>query len=77
MLVVAGHLLTELLQFFTNQACLFLLGLSLLDFANGILYLPVGLLQQFVSLLLGTLQNLLALAFYLFQIGLVALDVSF
>ena len=70
------HLFAEFLQFLTNQSRLLLLGLRLLDFANGVLYLAVRLGQQLLSLRLRTVQNGFALAFYLFQIGFVALDMS-
>ena len=74
--VVVLHLLTELLQFFAHFAGALFLSLCLLDFADGVLYPAVGLGQQFLSLLLGTIEYLLALALYLLQIGLVALDMS-
>ena len=68
--IVVLHLLAELLQLFTNQSGLFLLGLCLFDFSDSVFYLTVRLGQQFFSLRFGTVQNGLALAFYLFQTGI-------
>ena len=75
--VVALHLLAELLQFFANLAGTLFLSLRLTNLADGILNLTVGLGQQFLSLLLGALQDLLAFALNLLEVGLIALDMSF
>ena len=65
MCVVADHLLTELVELFTDESGLLLLSLCLLDVAYGILDLAVSFFQQFLGLFLGPAQNRLALAFYL------------
>ena len=76
LLVVAGHLFAELLQLLAYLSCTLLLSLSLTDLTDGVLNLAVSLCQQLVSLLLGTLQDLLALALNLFEVTLIALDLS-
>jgi hypothetical protein len=63
--VATDHLLTELVQFFADKSGLLLLGLGLLNVANGVLYLAIGFLQKFLRLLLGPAQDSFALAFNL------------
>ena len=77
LLVVAGHLFAELLQLLADLACALLLSLSLANLTDGVLNLAVSLCQQLVSLLLGTLQDLLALTLNLFEVALIALDMAF
>ena len=56
------HIGLEGVQFFAQTLCLFLLGLAFAYFANGVLYVTVAFLQQFLRLFLCLAQYLLPLA---------------